>query len=142
MQNTTYRGFASCNCDVTGFGVVMNIVLSQTKCPSCGNRLIRTPDVGGDYYETVIGFTLQQYCNNNCNMNGVMRPELDGRDPNFISNRGKLAFAVRVAHVFRLGITETKNVARSLNTNNLDDFIHSFCKKICIPKSDALLFSG
>jgi len=120
----------------------MVIVLSEIRCPTCGKRLIKNPDCGGDYHQTVAGYRLQEYCNGNCKQNGVLRPLLEGYDPEYISNRRKEGFAVRIAHAKRLGIIESKKIARSCDTNNINEFLMVFAKKIQLPLMEVTNFLG
>jgi hypothetical protein len=110
-----------------------NIVLSENRCPVCGRRRIRRPDVGGDYIETVEGFVCQEYCNNDCSRNGMLYPLIKGRDPIFISNRGKKSFAAKIAGYYKLSFKDTKNLVKSIDTNNKNDFIKLFQSKIQHP---------
>jgi len=110
-----------------------NIVLSNNRCPVCGQKRIRRPDVGGDYFETIEGFVCQEYCNNNCSRNGMLYPLIQGRDLSFISNRGKKSVAAKIAGIYKLSFKETKDIARSIDTNNKKDFIKIFQDKIQHP---------
>jgi len=120
----------------------MIVVLSKIKCRNCGKPLIKNPDCGGDYCVTVNGYVLQQYCNGNCERNGIMYPLLDGRDPDFISNREKTNVAISIAMAHNFGFKETKKIARSCDTNNTHDFIVSFAKQIQLPLSEVSRFLG
>ena len=118
----------------------MTIILSGNRCTSCGEKLIKNPDCGGDYYNTILGYRLQEYCNNNCERNGILEPPLDGKNPNFISNRKKKYFATQIAKKKHLGIIETKKIAKTCNTNNKDNFLKIFSKKIKLPYMEVSTF--
>ena len=120
----------------------MIVVLSEIRCPSCGKRLVKTPECGGDYYKTISGYRLQEYCNGDCEQNGILRPPLEGRDPDFISNRGKTSVAIRIAVANRLGIIESKQIAKSCITNNTSEFISIFSKRIRLPLLEVSRFLG
>lgn len=118
------------------------IVLSENRCPRCGKKRIKDIACGGDYHETIAGYLCQEYCNGDCPMNGILKPDIEGIDPSFISNRGKRAIAVRIAQKKNLGISETKQIANDINTNNKDDFIIEFAKKIQYPLFEILKFTN
>lgn len=118
----------------------MVIVLSEKKCPICGRQRIKNPDCGGDYYTTVAGYRLQEYCNGDCIRNGVLIPQLAGDDPDHISGRGKQRFAVRVAIAKKLGIIRSKKIARSCESNNPGEFLNMFAEKIQLPLSEISSF--
>ena len=118
----------------------MIIVLSEIRCPSCGKRLIKTPEVGGDYHETISGYRLQEYCNGHCEQNGIMRPPLEGMDPDFISNRGIDVVAVQIAVAYDQGIIEYKKIAKSCGTNSIKKLISLFSRKTGIPMVEVSRF--
>ena len=108
-------------------------VISENRCPVCGKKRIKRPDVGGDYFETTAGFVCQEYCEGDCSRNGMLYPLIHGRDPFFISNRGKKSFAAKIAGFYKLSFKETKEIATSIETNNKNEFIKIFNDKIQHP---------
>lgn len=118
----------------------MVIVLSNNRCLVCGKKRIKNPDCLGDYHDTVTGYRLQEYCNGDCELNGVLYPLLRGRDPNIISNRSKKSFAVTVAVVYRRGFMETKKIALSCDTNITKKFLIMFAEKTRLPLSEVSNF--
>ena len=136
------KNFALCDCVVTGFRLEMVIVLSESKCPICGKPRVKNPDCGGDYYSTVAGYRLQEYCNGDCIRNGVLIPQLAGEDPDHISGHGKERFAVRVAYAKKLGVIHTKKIARSCESNIPGEFLNMFAEKTRFSVSEISSFLG
>ena len=108
----------------------MTIVCEDTcNCSGDNVNFLKDPNCSGDYYPTELGMVLQRFCPE-C---GVMKPEVEGRDPNYISNNAKKAVANRIATIHRLGFKETKTIAVSCEGNNKQDFISMFSKQVGIP---------
>ena len=61
---------------------------------------------------------------------GIMKPEVQGRDPEYIGKNKKKIFGIVVATEFGLGYKETKNDALSIDTNNNHEFIKLFSQNI------------
>jgi len=106
----------------------MSFVISRNHCTNCGKPMVRDPLCSGDYYNTIQGYVLQEYCNGDCVRNGHMKPLVEGRDPDFIGNNMKKNVATRVAYSRRLGMVETKRKAIGVETNNLHEWIRGFAR--------------
>jgi len=106
----------------------MTLIKSPNCCTVCGKHLVRDPFCSGDYYNTINGYVLQEYCNGDCKRNGYLKPLISGRDPDFISKNMKKTVASRIAFVFRLGMIETKQEALSIETNNIHDWVREFSR--------------
>ena len=106
----------------------MTLIKSNNKCTVCGKPLVRNPFCSGDYYNTVNGYVLQEYCNGDCSRNGFLKPLISGRDPDFISNNMKKTVASRIAYVHRLGMNETKKKALGIDTNNVNVWVREFSR--------------
>ena len=104
----------------------MAIIVCDDKCPRCNTNYVKDLCCNGDYYLTVSGYVRMRFCPN-C---GIMRPELAGRDPDYIGKNKKKVFGVMVATEFHLGYKETKEDALSIDTNNKQEFIKLFSQNI------------
>ena len=71
----------------------MSLILSNIKCPECGNKMYYHPGCSGDYYVTVYGLVLQCSCIN-C---GCMHPPITYRDSEYMSNDNKKRFLSNLA---------------------------------------------
>jgi len=113
-------------CEVTEIRLDMNIIICEDKCPICNAHFVKTPLCNGDYYPVESGMTLMRFCP----ICGNGKPEVEGRDPDYISRNKKKAFGVIVGEAFCLGYKETKEDALSIDTNNKQDFIKLFSQRI------------
>lgn len=104
----------------------MAIIICEDKCPDCNVHLVKTPLCSGDYYPVESGIVLMRHCP----ICGIMKPEVEGRDPNYISNNKKKFFGIITATKFCLGYKEIKENALSIDTNNKQEFIKLFSQNI------------
>ena len=107
--------------------MTIKILVSNKKgepvfCGSCGTRMIKTPQVSGDYYICNGKLVLQSHCPS-C---GVMIPNVKDRDINFFSKNQKKVFAVKVAQAYRLGYMETKEIAKEISEKDKETRQRSF----------------
>ena len=65
-----------------------------------------------------------------CPKCGIGKPEIKGRDPDYISKNKKKAFGVKIATIFHLGYKETQDDAVSIDTNNIQEFIKLFSQDV------------
>ena len=110
-------------------------ILCEDIC-TCGVHFEKDPECSGDYHETVNGNVLMRYCP----VCGVMKPLLEERDPEYISNNMKKRIAVRIATTYKLGY---KNVKVIINTNLRDvsdrqKFVNRLSRKVGLSPDQVL----
>ena len=96
----------------------------KAKCNNCGSFLVKDAECSGDYYPVHGFIILMSFCPD-C---GHMKPLLQERGQEMLSNTKKRKLAVKIAGCYNLGITETKKIALSINSDNLYDFLKQFSR--------------
>jgi len=97
------------------------------------------PDCGGDYHETIMGYVLQRYCiNPDCKQNGLMRPGLVEKDPDYISNNQLKRFYKKLAYINNLGMEHTRKIVFGANSNNKWDVANFVSIRLHISVVDCL----
>ena len=94
----------------------MSLILLESRCPDCGEKLVKDPDCTGDYYFTVNGLQLQSFCISNNECNGNMFPFVSiDKDIGKISNTEKRVIDNKLAGICKRGCNELHDVSKSLS---------------------------
>lgn len=116
---------------------ITTFVYCEERCRVCGQRLIQTPWVKGDYYTTYRGLVCQIMCNNpNCPEYGGMLPFIDDPNRNRLENISKTMkkrFGSRCATITNTGCIENKKIAFSIETSDPREFVNEFQNKTRYP---------